>query len=65
MLSARKVYDSASDSEVLEPLSSRAAGLRAKVDLEKGFWWSNSNREIQGITGVELLSVGNDRRSAK
>ncbi|QLO44602.1 phage tail sheath family protein [Citrobacter freundii] len=48
-----KVYDSASDSEVLEPLSSRAAGLRAKVDLEKGFWWSNSNQEIQGITGVE------------
>ncbi|ECY7740694.1 phage tail sheath family protein, partial [Salmonella enterica subsp. enterica serovar Enteritidis] len=37
----------------LEPLSSRAAGLRAKVDLEKGFWWSNSNQEIQGITGVE------------
>ncbi|MBJ3556411.1 phage tail sheath family protein, partial [Salmonella enterica subsp. enterica serovar Indiana] len=48
-----KVYDSATDSEVLEPLSSRAAGLRAKVDLEKGFWWSNSNQEIQGITGVE------------
>lgn len=48
-----KVYDSATDAEVLEPLSSRAAGLRAKVDLEKGFWWSNSNQEIQGITGVE------------
>ncbi|WP_139787699.1 phage tail sheath subtilisin-like domain-containing protein, partial [Salmonella enterica] len=48
-----KVYDSATNSEVLEPLSSRAAGLRAKVDLEKGFWWSNSNQEIQGITGVE------------
>ncbi|ECF7068631.1 phage tail sheath family protein [Salmonella enterica subsp. enterica] len=48
-----KVYDSATDAEILEPLSSRAAGLRAKVDLEKGFWWSNSNQEIQGITGVE------------
>ncbi|EIC8293861.1 phage tail sheath family protein [Salmonella enterica] len=48
-----KEYDSATDTEVLEPLSSRAAGLRAKVDLEKGFWWSNSNQEIQGITGVE------------
>ncbi len=23
------------------------------MDLEKGFWWSNSNQEIQGITGVE------------
>ena len=48
-----KVYDSATNTEVLEPLSSRAAGLRAKIDLEKGFWWSNSNQEIQGITGVE------------
>ncbi|WP_435951681.1 phage tail sheath subtilisin-like domain-containing protein [Dryocola sp. BD626] len=48
-----KVYDNATNAEVLEPLSSRAAGLRAKVDLEKGFWWSNSNQEIQGITGVE------------
>lgn len=47
------MYDSATNSEVTEPLSSRAAGLRAKVDLEKGFWWSNSNQEIQGITGVE------------
>ncbi|APV88238.1 phage tail sheath subtilisin-like domain-containing protein [Salmonella enterica] len=48
-----KVYDAATDSERLEPLSSRAAGLRAKVDLENGFWWSNSNKEILGITGVE------------
>ncbi|EJX0630333.1 phage tail sheath subtilisin-like domain-containing protein [Salmonella enterica] len=48
-----KVYDAATNSEVLEPLSSRAAGLRAKVDLENGFWWSNSNKEILGITGVE------------
>lgn len=48
-----KVYDAATDSERLEPLSSRAAGLRAKVDLENGFWWSNSNQEILGITGVE------------
>ncbi|HDP8225525.1 TPA: phage tail sheath subtilisin-like domain-containing protein [Escherichia coli] len=48
-----KVYDSVTDSERLEPLSSRAAGLRAKVDLDNGFWWSNSNQEILGITGVE------------
>lgn len=48
-----KVYDSATNADVLEPLSSRAAGLRAKIDMEKGFWWSNSNQEIQGITGTE------------
>ncbi|MFP9459398.1 phage tail sheath subtilisin-like domain-containing protein [Pectobacterium brasiliense] len=48
-----KVYDAETNSERLEPLSARAAGLRAKVDLEKGFWWSSSNQEIKGITGVE------------
>lgn len=48
-----KVYDAQTNSERLEPLSQRAAGLRAKVDQEKGFWWSSSNQEILGITGVE------------
>lgn len=48
-----KVYDSASSAERLEPLSARAAGLRAKIDLEKGFWWSSSNQELAGVTGVE------------
>ncbi|MCU3415667.1 phage tail sheath subtilisin-like domain-containing protein, partial [Enterobacter hormaechei subsp. steigerwaltii] len=48
-----KVYDAATNSERLEPLSQRAAGLRAKVDLDKGYWWSSSNQEILGITGVE------------
>ncbi|WP_434632040.1 phage tail sheath subtilisin-like domain-containing protein [Chromobacterium sp. CV08] len=36
-----------------EPLSSRAAGLRAKVDNDKGFWWSSSNQELAGVVGVE------------
>ncbi|WP_225087442.1 phage tail sheath subtilisin-like domain-containing protein [Pectobacterium colocasium] len=48
-----KVYDAQTNSERLEPLSQRAAGLRAKVDLERGFWWSSSNQELMGITGVE------------
>jgi phage tail sheath protein FI len=48
-----KVYDMATDTERLEPLSARAAGLRAKVDIDKGYWWSSSNQEILGITGVE------------
>ncbi|ALS60670.1 phage tail sheath subtilisin-like domain-containing protein [Pandoraea norimbergensis] len=48
-----KVYDAATNAERLEPLSARAAGLRAKIDLEKGFWWSSSNQEIAGVTGVE------------
>jgi len=48
-----KVYDAATDGERLEPLSIRAAGLRAKVDLDKGFWWSSSNQELAGVIGVE------------
>lgn len=48
-----KVYDANTNSERLEPLSARAAGLRAKTDMEKGFWWSSSNQEILGITGLE------------
>lgn len=47
------VYDLATNTERLEPLSARAAGLRAKTDHERGFWWSSSNQEIMGITGVE------------
>ncbi|EIE4427634.1 phage tail sheath subtilisin-like domain-containing protein, partial [Escherichia coli] len=48
-----KVYDPVTNTERLEPLSQRAAGLRARVDLDKGYWWSSSNQEILGITGVE------------
>ncbi|OHX10560.1 phage tail protein [Chromobacterium amazonense] len=37
----------------LDALSARAAGLRAKVDKDKGFWWSSSNQELAGVVGVE------------
>ncbi|AWK43098.1 MULTISPECIES: phage tail sheath subtilisin-like domain-containing protein [Photorhabdus] len=60
-----KVYDAESNSERLEPLSSRAAGLRAKIDADKGFWWSSSNQEIMGITGIErqLSAIIDDPQS--
>ncbi|MFZ5659194.1 MAG: phage tail sheath subtilisin-like domain-containing protein [Pseudomonadota bacterium] len=48
-----KVYDPVLNAERLEPLSARAAGLRAKVDLDKGYWWSSSNQELAGVIGVE------------
>jgi uncharacterized protein len=35
-----------------EPASSRVAGLIAKSDNDRGFWWSPSNQEILGITGT-------------
>lgn len=48
-----KVYDAASNGERLQPLSIRAAGLRAKVDQDKGYWWSSSNQELAGVIGLE------------
>ncbi|MCP3940524.1 MAG: phage tail protein [Desulfobacteraceae bacterium] len=35
-----------------EPASARIAGLIAKTDNEKGFWWSPSNNNINGIVGT-------------
>lgn len=48
-----KVYDTELKRERLEPVSSRAAALRARVDLDEGFWVSSSNHEIKGVTGME------------
>ena len=36
---------------VTEPTSARVAGLIAKIDNDKGFWWSPSNNVINGILG--------------
>lgn len=60
-----KVYDSATDSNVLEPYSQRLAGVIAAKDIEKGYHWSPSNTEINGIIGVEkqLTSMINDPSS--
>jgi len=48
-----KVYDTATNTERLEPFSQRLAGVIAKVDHEEGYWYSPSNHEILGIIGVE------------
>lgn len=48
-----KVYDARTNQERLEPLSVRAAALRAKVDLDLGYWWSSSNQELLGVLGLE------------
>ncbi|HFK7187632.1 phage tail sheath C-terminal domain-containing protein [Serratia odorifera] len=37
------------------PYSGRAAGLRARIDVEKGWWWSKSNQDIANILGVEQV----------
>lgn len=43
----------ASGVETIEPASARVAGLIAKSDNDRGFWWSPSNQEILGIVGTE------------
>lgn len=40
---------------VYRPYSPSAAGLRARIDYEKGWWWSKSNQEIKNILGVEQI----------
>jgi len=39
--------------EVSKPASSRVAGIIAKTDNDKGFWWSPSNQTILGIVGTD------------
>ena len=49
----------------LENLATHAAGLRMKTDVEKGYWWSISNQELLGVTGLEigLTARGDDPQS--
>lgn len=47
-----KVYNSKTDTIDEHPLSARIAGLIAKSDNERGFWWSPSNMTINGIVGL-------------
>ena len=37
---------------IARPASPIAAGVLARIDAEKGFWWSPSNQEINGIVGT-------------
>ena len=60
-----KVYDSESDTIKLQPYSQRLAGVIAAKDVDRGYHWSPSNTEIQGIVGTErqLTSMINDPTS--
>jgi len=42
----------ADGSVVSEPPSARVAGVLAKIDNDRGFWWSPSNQVINGIVGT-------------
>ncbi len=43
----------ADDATVSAPNSAYVAGVIARSDAERGFWWSPSNRRIRGIVGTE------------
>lgn len=47
-----KVLNTAYNTIVARPSSSCIAGLIAKSDNERGFWWSPSNMVINGIVGT-------------
>lgn len=47
-----RVFDTEQAQEIDRPSSARQAGLRARIDAEKGFWWSKSNQPIYGIVGT-------------
>ncbi len=57
-----KAYDAATDADELRPYSQFMAGVIASTDLNLGYWYSPSNKEIKGITGVErqLTAAVND-----
>ncbi|MGX2974744.1 phage tail sheath family protein [Ursidibacter arcticus] len=38
----------------LESLAIHAAGLRMKTDVDDGYWFSTSNRQLKGVIGVEI-----------
>lgn len=47
-----RVWDTASKSEIAQPASARVAGMIARQDNDRGFWWSPSNTEMYGIVGT-------------
>ena len=49
---AVSVFDPVTATYVDRPASPYVAGLIAKRDIEKGFWWSPSNQVINGIAGT-------------
>lgn len=60
-----KDYDTATDTEVLADLATYAAGALARKDQENGYWWSPSNTELLGVTGLEtpIYAMINDANS--
>ncbi len=54
----RLCYPHAMNGDKLESLATHNAGLRMKLDVEKGYWHSTSNHELLGVTGMEVPLTG-------
>ncbi|HDS4354383.1 phage tail sheath C-terminal domain-containing protein [Enterobacter roggenkampii] len=50
-----RVFTTSSGAKTSRAYSACAAGLRCRIDNEKGFWWSKSNQQILGITALEQI----------
>lgn len=46
------VYDADTNSHVAYPTSAVAAGVISRMDNSRGYWWSPSNQELYGVTGM-------------
>ena len=46
------VWSTTANAHVPQPASARFCGVQARVDRNQGFWWSLSNKPLEGITGV-------------
>ncbi|WP_331704381.1 phage tail sheath C-terminal domain-containing protein [Enterobacter ludwigii] len=55
LLRPRVQVSNADGQLIYRPYSAFAAGLRARIDFEKGWWWSKSNQDINNILGVEQI----------
>jgi phage tail sheath protein FI len=49
-----KAYDPATDANVNRPLSQFLAGVIAATDAAQGYWYSPSNKNINGAIGAEI-----------
>ncbi|WP_330927085.1 phage tail sheath protein [Candidatus Sororendozoicomonas aggregata] len=47
-----KIWDTQLNAETVQPASARVAGMIARSDNDRGFWWSPSNTEMLGIIGT-------------
>jgi len=47
-----KVWDTVANDETIRSAAAYFAGVRARLDTERGFHWNISNQAINGLTGV-------------